>query len=501
MTAANRDVERKVIPRWHAPSTAARHGELSAVNRVVAPAPPELDDALRERIADWNDNRSLPFAGDLVSSALVQHLPGVAEDAIDFLKASDSATLLARRVAEAAAGNASHALGEHDIDDLTPEAFTADIRRFKRLIREDPRSAVLWAEVARRYAALGQREQANRAMQVAIALAPNDRFVLRSASRLFLHLREPDRAHELLVRAPRTQNDPWLLAAEIAIAPLASRESRLIKHGRRVLDSRQFSDRSVSELATAIGTEALQSGKRKDARKMFERAVMSPTENAVAQLEWAARQEPVLQFQNELLKTPDSFEARAQVFAAGGDQTSAAAEAWSWLTDQPFASMPAIFGSYHAALNADFDRSIMFARAGLLATPTDFFLRNNLVFALASRGDLREALDEASVVDLLKLSDPNQRLTFQATQGLLAFRDGRHDEGRALYRGVIAEAQDSRIGAIAAILLAREEAHAHTAEAARARAMAAELASQAPTEVQVTELKPWIAQIPDAGDS
>src|SRR5262249_14991627 len=156
-------------------------------------------------------------------------------------------------------------------------------------LRTAPRTPLFWTELARWYASLGQRDPADHAMRVALELSPSHRFVPRSAARLSLHLDDPERAHSLLRRAERTQTDPWLLAAEIAIAPLAGERSRWMKHGRRVVESQRFHPTAVSELASALATEAFMAGSGRDARRLFECSLELPTENAVAQAAWAAR--------------------------------------------------------------------------------------------------------------------------------------------------------------------------------------------------------------------
>jgi hypothetical protein len=63
-------------------------------------------------------------------------------------------------------------------------------------------------------------------MMTALQLAPQNRHVLRSAARLFLHVGDPECAHDLVARNDATKNDPWLIAAEIAIAYLLIAPSR-----------------------------------------------------------------------------------------------------------------------------------------------------------------------------------------------------------------------------------------------------------------------------------
>jgi predicted permease len=122
------------------------------------------------------------------------------------------------------------------------------------------------------------------------SLSPNSRFVLRSAARLYLHANEPDRAHNLLLKAESTPFDPWLIAAELAIAPIAKVGPEFAYEAGWVLNSENYAPIHVTELASSLATLELADGNRRKARKLFQRALQSPTENSIAQVDWAAKQ-------------------------------------------------------------------------------------------------------------------------------------------------------------------------------------------------------------------
>ena len=152
---------------------------------------------------------------------------------------------------------------------------------------QTPRDPLAYLDLARRYAALGQMERAEAALRGALALAPDSRFVLRSASRFFVHARDPARAQDLLRRSPRTRTDPWLVAAEISAATVANQTSRLIKLGRDFVTRRSLPPLHLSELAGALGTLEMGDGNNKAARKLFTQAMTAPTDNSLAQAQWA----------------------------------------------------------------------------------------------------------------------------------------------------------------------------------------------------------------------
>lgn len=496
MTVQRKEVDRKVVPRWHSLAAATRQRELAALNVTPSPLLPEdelaREAALLDRTLDWTGHRTAAFAADLVSASLVLGPSEEAREAARFLVAADTPSLgrvLAQRL-----------LGEHhpsfteDFDPLEQDPAWARIRVLKRSVHRDPRTALLWAELARRYASLGQREKAHHAMSIALAIAPTNRFLLRSGARLDLHLDDPERAHRLLARSSSTPSDPWLVAAEIAVAPLAGRQSRLIKHGKRLVQSGNFSPVAVSELASALGTEALAAGSTRRARRLFSTSLDDPTENAVAQAEWASRQSTGIEFDERFLEIEDSFEARARVSADEGDYDVAIQNAWSWLREQPFSDAPAIFGSHLAALARRYGESVRFARAGLVANPDEFLLRNNLVFALASAGDIEEADRELTLVNSTNLTEEH-RLVQSATKGLVAFRRGDAAGGRQLYMETIERSKDPVLRAVAAIILAREEILARTPVASDARRAAEEFAEGAGAVRFPDDVPAWLAHL------
>ena len=107
------------------------------------------------------------------------------------------------------------------------------------------------------------------AVRAAVALAPDDRFVLRSASCFFVNAKEADRAHRLLANAEVTAADPWLMAAELATAQAADVRPRYLKRAKQLLESGDFRERDVSELASEVGTFELRSGADRRARRLF----------------------------------------------------------------------------------------------------------------------------------------------------------------------------------------------------------------------------------------
>lgn len=249
-----------------------------------------------------------------------------------------------------------------------------------------------------------------------------------------------------------------------------------MKNGRAMIGSGQFAPAHISELASAIATLELVHGNRPAARKLFRTALIDPTENSVAQAAWAAREAKASGVDAAVLDLPRTFEARAWDLYGRHNWSGAIAEVDLWLLDEPFASRPAVFGSFAAAVAlGDFESGANFAKRGLIANPAEFLLLNNLAFSLASQGHVTDAQSVLSRVDITDL-DAGEKVAFLATSGLLRFRSGDHDAGRMLYlkaadwalrNGFVNEEGWARV------FLAREELAGRSGKVADALARAA----------------------------
>lgn len=457
---------RHVIPRWRDSRTTAELGELDSL-QPRSTEEKSVDDSraanavlVARKEADWLAHRSVSFASDLLATVMSSGTESAsALEAADFLignaAASPSAKAIARRL-----------LG-YSTPEIHPTAggLTLDRRRerihaLRERLKDGPRNSLARVDLALEYTALGFRQQALAAMEVALRLAPNHRFLLRSASRLLIHVGDPATALDILRQSHRSKHDPWLVAAEIAIAGLAGKESRLAKVGAQLLSGGHFSPLHTTELASALATLEAESGARKRARGLFRQSLVEPTENVVAQAEWASRRLGFDEFQAKWLEVPGSFEARALNNSGTGHLVEAAAETWKWLDDQAFSTTAAIFGSFITSVGLeDYEQSLRFVEAGQRANPHDWLLLNNKAFALANLGELDEA--EALWRPISRVSaDRRRTATLRATGGLLLYRRGLAGAGRELYRNAVELFEKdgaTRAAALAAILHAREE--------------------------------------------
>ena len=323
--------------------------------------------------------------------------------------------------------------------------------------------------MARLYEILGLPERAERAIRLALALAPNNRFVLRAASRLYVHQDDLDRAHDILRRTKVVRHDPWVLAAEIAVASAAGHTSRHVREAQRILKGQRFSPHDLAELYSAFGTLELEAGRSKQAKRSLLLSLDDPTDNALAQALWASKRLPAFHVDHRHLQTTlRPFEARTLEAYGLGEWRRVLQESWKWLYDQPFSSRPAIFGSFAASVGLeDYEQSERIARVGLSANPNNFMLLNNLAFALAHGPNMGDAKDKFDGIETSRLSDQD-RVVWLATKGFLQFRSGSPDAGRSHYRAAIdlaKQIKDDRRRAMALSFLAFEETRAATPDA------------------------------------
>ena len=455
------DEDRKVIPRWRSFSDALELRELDSV------APPRVHqtvhfDYLAQKIIDWRRNHTVGHAADLVGAAIALGREQEAARAAKFLLQDNlNVSPWARELAEKALGIPEN-VEEPAHFPLTVEesTFHTQLSSLRRALHIEPRDPITWVELARVYAILGLGDQAKRSMVVGLQLANNNRFVLRSASRLWVHFDDPERAHHILIKADRTQHDPWLLAAEIAVGSIDGGKPKLVKIARKMLTDGRFSRSHISELASAVATLELEFGSIKKSRKLFRLALEDPTENSVAQVAWASRQHNAIRFEDQYLTLPNAFEAKSWVHYQKSQWKNAVEQCERWQFDQPFSSRPSGLGSYVAAVALeDYETSKQLAKRGLIANPVDFTLLNNLAFACINLKDFVGAKEALSKAKRFKSSDEHQPI-LQATKGLMAYRTGNLLRGRQLYSDARSKARsidDNRRLALATTFHAIEE--------------------------------------------
>lgn len=437
--------QRQVIPRWRGFREALGAGELGPVGQANAPiAASDLE--LSESLSNWHtaisggDHRLAMFlAAEVMAKSMILGEP------------------------ERAAQVASHVLSRHDAPPLVegvalrlvtylsaPDkevprtAIASDIklahhrvRELRHRLSENPNNPIAWVELSRAATTAGLTDKALRAMTVALGRAAGNRYVLRSAARLFVHTSDLDRAYRVLEGAGAARNDPWLLASEIAVAHLARRSAKSMRAGRRVADDASYSLFERSELFSALATLEMSSGNDRRARKLFDASLRQPHENSLAQAAWASEKIATIHIPDALFRTPGSYEARAREAVAHGEWREAYTQSIHWKQDEPFSSTAAMHASHAAAIGlSDHESAIAVTEEALAANPNNAVLRNNLAYSLAHTGNVDRAVRELDLMRSL-VDEPRVKVAYLATSGLVSYRGGDLAQGRGLYLSAV----------------------------------------------------------------
>lgn len=463
--------DRKIIPRWRTSKQTLFNGELHPL-KLANKNIEEGEDFFIAKVVDWEKNKSLLFATDLISSALVLNRYEEAKEAAKFILsansgASSSAKDLATKLLNPEKTVLSKAVENFEIE--PQQQINIKIHNMRLRLRDEPRNSILWVDLAREYTSIGLLEKAKHIINIATVLSPSNRFVLRSAARLYIHCNEIDQAHNLLIKSETIKQDPWLIAAEIAISSILDRNSRLVKFANGILKNDSVLPSQITELASAVASLELVSGNIRESRKLFRQALKHPTENTIAQAQWASRYINGLEFRVHYAQIANSFEAKAFTSYFEGNFQETVRQCWNWLYDQPFSSRPASLGSYVATIGLeDYEEGRRIIQASLQANPYEPLLLNNLAVILVNLNEIEEAEKVFSKINSTNLK-PIAEVTFLATKGLIRYRQGLSEEGRYFYTKAIEKVEElkkssksnedlySNIKALASLFFAQEE--------------------------------------------
>ena len=128
---------------------------------------------------------------------------------------------------------------------------------------------------------------------------------------------------------------------------------------------------------------------------------------------------------------------------------------------QPFSSGPATLVHTLRARSQNNSISLVFSSLGLKSDRNDVLLRNNLAFALASKGSSSDLVKAKAIVlaAMARAENNHHKVILNATRGLIEYRLGFANAGRTYYRLALSLAQnehDPKPQAVARIHLALE---------------------------------------------
>ena len=468
--------DRRVIPNWRSFGKTTILGELNSFQKEDIHSLQET--TIDEYIIDWQLNKTVIHASDLLSAAIINDKRGnpIVVDAANFIlsnnhKATKSQISLANFILhKTVEKDLSVLFSEISLDSISsqinPKSIWLKIRETKKNLLTYSGNTILYVELARYYSILGQETQSIRSMKIALQLAPNNRFVLRSATRLFAHYNNFDNdyldfIHYYLKKSPHTQFDPWLTSAEISVSTLMNKTSKFIKKGIGLINSNNISPFNFTELASSLGTFELLFGGRKKSREYFKKSLISPNDNSLAQIEWASTKDNSLDINPSSFDVDMNFEALALDNFQKQEYNLAMENATKWFLDMPFSKRSIMFGSNLAStILKDQQKAIDFLDAGLLSHPNDPQLINNLAYSLALDDKPKQAFEQLEKIKKTTIINDSTKICLTATKGLSYFRSGFVDIGRKLYIEAIEKTKqinNKELNWIAILNYAREE--------------------------------------------
>lgn len=465
MSLYYKDPHRRLIPRWRTWDL-ARTGDVmrrvpkEATGQKFGPGNPFFD----EKLASFESEPSVSTATELVVASIVCGAVSAGQEAADFLRKNsalvpNSVESLVNWSTETS--SQTNTLDHGAVNFLSStDALRREIRRLRQSTHESPRNPFLWVNLGRAYLLVGENHKAKHCLRVATTLAPENRYVLRCTARYLIHINQAIDAVRLLQRTSSTKHDPWLMAVEIAAAEIAETGSKTAQIAKRILKAPD-DPANLTELAGSFATLQLYAGNTKGATKNFRFSLIQPTENAVAQAEWASTQIPGIRPNDSQLSILRGFEARAATAYKAGKMDRALDCLARWGLDEPYSTRPFVTGSYLACIAThDFDQAIRFCEFGLQANGDDPTLLNNYAVALAMSDQVDKA-KSAFASALATKSDELPEHIRLATKGLLLFRGGEPERGRASYLASLGKAPDS-YKLLIALHLAQEELNANS---------------------------------------
>ena len=437
MTSRVDDGHRRLVPRWRYSSRVIAGFEHAGDPRDKSKFKPAFASIDPVEIA-WQRDPSYVSATDLLSAAVVMARPDLAVAPSEWLlsrqfRIPTDVMNTARSVLTPSNPGLSERLPEQRLE-VGPQDARAIIALNRQRLSEYARSASRWMDLSLAHAVLGNRDKALRSMRTALSIESNNRVVLRSAIRLFIHLGRAEEAFDLLRRHPRTRSDPWLLSQDISVANILGEDPYFLNHARRLLRDETLPAGHLTEIASAVATFESSTVDLKYARKLHRLSLIAPTDNVLAQVEWLRQRDPSIP-QGDSASTRGAMEANFWRTLLEGQWEPALKAVLQWQNDEPYSTRPAMAGSFLlSSILADFKGAEKFAEFGLRADPEDPLLMNNLVVAKARQFDLAEA---ALVFKKIRPDNRLNTFTYRATQGLMKYATGDEVGGAEDYQDSI----------------------------------------------------------------
>lgn len=438
MSVIYEDNNRQAVPRCLPYETACSLGLLRVNRKIDQLYKPDVNNSSAMR--EWIEDRRLATAVDLVAEALIirdfESSEAIAAAKLILSKAPSSSTLVRQLAGHFLETTTSRWSDPSNLSDV--KAVRRYIARLKESVRNYLYNPIAWSNLSLGYATVGQNEKSKMMMNVAVNLGKNNRYILRSAARCFMHLGEPDRGLAMLNKSGLCAIDPWIASAEIAISQSSGLKSKCIGKAKDLVRDENLTPFSRSELGAGLGTMEIKSGAIGQGKKVMRVALVEPTENALAQVEWVGSYFKVNfdDFFKLRGEVPATYEASAVhlYFDKKFKESLKASNRWGRF--QAMSPHPVVLSTFISSSLLDDDLGAIKILDNAFPSQTNNPLAiNNYAFALArigrteeARNRLRQGISDASREEML---------TITATNGLICFREGDVEGGRILYDSAV----------------------------------------------------------------
>ncbi len=288
-----------------------------------------------------------------------------------------------------------------------------------------------------------------------------------------------------------------MLSAELSLSTLKNQNSKFIKQGYTLINSKNYDLFSLTELQSSLATIELLNGSHKKSRELFHKSLVKPNDNSLAQFEWATTKDDRIKLEKLPADIKLDFEAKAIDSFNSKKYDDSIKNTIKWFADMPFSKRPIMFGSNLATiLLKDHQLSIDFLNSGLISHPNDPQIINNLAYSFSLNNEPTKALSLLNKVNTSDL-DYTTEVCLIATRGLAQYKLGNIEEGRNLYMEAIQSTKDNNereLNWIAILNFAREELLVNPKEKENLSALIDKIPDDS-KNVEITTLKKDVKEI------
>ncbi|WP_295464264.1 hypothetical protein [uncultured Pseudomonas sp.] len=427
------DSKREIVPAWSKSKDASKTREVNSIKNKKSEI--AFTDSTDEILKEFKRNQETGIAAELLNIALIEDRPDEALMAAEALVGSPTTPIPIQNLSRKLLNLPP--IGEQQL-------LVSEVATLKRRIANNNRDPLAWVDLSRHYAVSGNHEKAERAMLIALQLNNGHRWISRVASRLFVQLNDPDKAHYYLHRNPNLRSDPWLIASEMAVSRISKRPLKLWSLAKKLSESK-ITPIHLSELNSSIATSEFNDGANKKAKHYFQQSLIDPTQNSLAQAKWAERHSSLALTKLVSPLVGDgtgSHEVKYWESYNSGDVHQAYSHAKCWFDEEPYSATAANFLIHTASVLNQLEVLYETADRARHANPDNTTVQLNFIYAWAATKNLKKASlkDHADTERYLKFlkavlhgENKDDAAHSAANAGMLLYRSGHEEYGRSYY--------------------------------------------------------------------